>query len=100
MNDDNLRAASERGRQFKEWCTGNDGLYAVITAMRADYMQTWATTDIADHGTRERIYARVCVLNDLERVLKSAIDAGHSASAMIANAAKLEQRKTPKRQPV
>lgn len=68
----------------------------MLTAMRADYMTTWQTTDIADHGTRERIYARVCVLNDLERILKAAIDAGHGANAMIANAAKLEQRKKPK----
>lgn len=100
MSDDNLRAAVERGRQFKEWCGGGDGLYAVLAAMRGDYMTTWAKTDIADHGTRERIYARVCALNDLETVLKTAIDTGAGAASMIANAAKLEQRKNPKRQTV
>lgn len=93
MNEDNLRAAAERGRQFRHWCESEGGLYEIFAAVERDYLETLITSDIADHPLREKTYQRVAVLRDIKRVLTAAITEGASAAATINHLSKLAEKK-------
>lgn len=94
MSEDRLRAAAERGRQFKAWCEGQDGLFEVFAAVERDYMETLLTSDIADHPLREKAYHRIAALRDLRRVMEVAIADGKGAVAIIeANMKTLDRKK-------
>lgn len=93
MNDDKLRATAARGRQFREWCEGDAGLFKVFDAVERDYTETLIGSDIADHPLRENAYHRINALRDLRKVMEAAIVEGVSAAAMIENMTKNLQRK-------
>ena len=93
MNEDNLRAAAERGRQFRSWCEGPGGLYAIFAAVERDYLETLIASDIADHPLREKTYQRVAALRDIRKVLQAAITEGASAAATINHMTKLAEKK-------
>lgn len=93
MNDDKLRAAAARGRQFREWCEGDEGLFAVFAAVEREYVETLVGSDIADHPLREKAYQRINALRDLRKVMQAAIVEGKSAAALIEDLAKSDTRK-------
>lgn len=93
MNEDKARAAAERGRQFKVWCDGPDGLFAVFAAVERDYLETLIGSDIADHPLREKTYHRINALRDMRRVMEVAIAEGAGARAMIDQAQKLVEKR-------
>lgn len=93
MNDEKLRASIARAVRFREWADGEEGLLEILKAVERDYIETWAQTDIADHGTRERIFARVCAVRDIAKTIRAVIADGAGAAAMIEQLSKLEQRK-------
>jgi hypothetical protein len=100
MNDEADRKAAERGRRFREWCEGQDGLFAVFTAVEKNYAETLFGSDIADAALRERIAHRVAALRDLRRVMTTAIVAGKSAEASIKAMSALEEKRRARRAPV
>lgn len=93
MSEDRLRAASARARQFREWAEGDEGLYRVFDAVERDYLSALITSDIADHPLREKVYHRVNALRDIRKVIETAITEGKSAEAMIADMAKVADKK-------
>ena len=93
MSEDSLRAAAERGRQFRNWCEGDGGLYEIFAAVERDYIETLITSDIADHPLREKTYQRIAALRDIKRVLQAAIVEGASSAATINHLSKLSEKK-------
>jgi hypothetical protein len=83
MNEDKLRATSEHGRRFREWCEGPGGLYDVFSAVERNYADTLFASNIEDAVLREKICHRVAALRDIRRVMQEAITAGRSAEATI-----------------
>lgn len=99
MNEDKTRAASERGRRFREWCEGPDGLFAVFAAAEKNYAETLFTASIEDAALREKICHRVAALRDLKTVMEAAITAGKAADATIKALSELQARKRARRAP-
>ena len=99
MNVEADRVAAERGRRFREWCEGPDGLYAVFSAVEKNYAETLFTAPIDDAVLRERICHRVAALRDLRKVMEAAIVAGKSAEATIRQVSALEEKKRARRAP-
>lgn len=83
MSDDRLVKAAARGRQFREWCEGPDGLYAVFDAVERNYSATLYKTEATEADLREKIYHRVNALRDLRKVMEAAIVDGKGADAMV-----------------
>ena len=90
--DDDLRRSMARGAAFREWCEGADGLYAVISAVRADYLRTIEESDPAEAQLREDAYHRIRALADIRRSMEVVITAGSGAREMI-NALTRKQEK-------
>jgi hypothetical protein len=99
MNDEAARKTAERGRRFREWCEGPDGLYAVFAAVEKNYAETLFSSDITDAALRERVCHRIAALRDLKLVMSTAITEGKGAEAMILQAAKLEEKKRARKAP-
>lgn len=69
--------------RLKEWADGEDGLFAIITAVERDYLKTLAATEFDEPQVREQIYHRVKALADVKRAFEAVIADGLSASAII-----------------
>lgn len=100
VNDEQARAKAERGRRFREWCEGPDGLYAVFDAVERNYLASLVGTDIEDQPTRERIYHRVSALRDLKRVMQVAIADGKGAEAIIERLTRMQHKRASRKQKV
>jgi len=93
VSDEASRATAERGRRFREWCEGKDGLYEVIAAVERNYAETLFTAPIEDAALREKICHRVAALRDIRLVMKEAITAGKGAEAIIKSMNAIEEKK-------
>lgn len=100
MNDEKLRASAERGRRFREWCEGDDGLFEVFAAVERNYLASLVGTDIDDTATRERIYHRVSALRDLKRVMQAAITDGASSVAIIEKLTRVQHKQRTRKHKV
>jgi hypothetical protein len=97
VNDEAERKAAERGRRFREWCEGPDGLFTVFAAVEKNYAETLFSADITDAGLREQVCHRVAALRDIRRVMEVAIVSGKSAEATIKAMSALEEKKRARR---
>lgn len=93
MNDEATRATAERGRRFREWCEGPDGLYVIFAAVERNYAETLFASPIEDAALREKICHRVAALRDIRLVMQTAITAGKGAEAVIKAASAIEEKK-------
>lgn len=100
MNDEKLRASAERGRRFREWCEGDDGLYRVFDAVERNYLASLVGTDIDDQSTRERIYHRVVALRDIRRAMETVIADGKSSTAIIEKLTRMQHKRASRKQKV
>lgn len=100
MNDERLRASAERGRRFREWCHGEDGLFEVFAAVERNYLKSLADTELNDQDTRERIYHRVCALRDLRKTMEAVIADGASAAAILEALSKKRHKRPDRRHKV
>jgi hypothetical protein len=99
MNDETSRKTAERGRRFREWCEGPDGLFAVFAAVERNYAETLFSAEIDEAMLRERVCHRVKALRDIKTVMQAAITEGKSAEAMIKAMSALEEKKRTRRAP-
>jgi len=99
MNDEAARKLAERGRRFREWCEGPDGLFAVFSAVERNYAEALFQSDITDADLREKVCHRVKALRDLKTVMATAITEGKSAEAIIQAIAKMDEKKRARKAP-
>jgi hypothetical protein len=83
VHDEKLRAAAARGRRFRELVDGDDGLFAIFTAVERSYIETMLGTSIDDTATREQVYHRASALRDIKSAIEIVIAEGNGAAAVI-----------------
>ena len=76
MNEEQDRRRIATANAMREWAMGDEGLFAVFDAVRADYLATIALTEPTEREFREAIYHRVKALADIRRTMEAVIADG------------------------
>jgi len=71
--DDELRRIADAARTIKRFLT-DEYVREVIENLRHEYYRKWEQSPPSAADERERVYAKMCALNDLIRALQSRAD--------------------------